>query len=278
MFNLVSNLGLIIGDLVPNKNKHWRLYLLLKQILIIAMADAITTDIIGKFDLLVTQYLNLYVRLFKCTLKFKHHKLTHYSRIMRKFGPLKFMSSIRFEAKHKEIKEASKVTTSRQNPSKTLAIKQQLKFCYRLVRNIGFSNDTFFGPSKLKVKESVDFMSFQNFLSPETFSNECYNWIRTCGTHYECGDTLNISKNHLTASFVKIKYLILSDANEVSFIYQKLNETKNNHVSGYELLNSPEWGFISHKDLVDYRAYKVHMMSDNKNYVSSYCIDNLTFE
>ncbi|XP_018300264.1 uncharacterized protein [Mycetomoellerius zeteki] len=36
-----------------------------------------------------------------------------YEKIMRTFGPLKNFSTMRFEAKHKQIKEYSKVTTFR---------------------------------------------------------------------------------------------------------------------------------------------------------------------
>ena len=104
---VVKNFCVIIGDLVEKKNLSWKLYLMLRKIVCITMADSLTEELIDNFDALVSKYLSLYLRIFKKTLKVKHHLLVHYSRIMRKFGPLNNMSTIRPEAKHKQIKETS---------------------------------------------------------------------------------------------------------------------------------------------------------------------------
>lgn len=50
--------------------------------------------------------------IFKEGLKPKLHFLTHYPRIMMEMCPLKHVSCMRFEAKHKEIKQSAKVVTS----------------------------------------------------------------------------------------------------------------------------------------------------------------------
>lgn len=69
----------------------------------------------------------------KTPLKPKHHYLLHYPRVMMKMGPLRYVSAIRFEAKHREIKQNAKIVTSRRNPSYTLALKQQLALTHRFV-------------------------------------------------------------------------------------------------------------------------------------------------
>lgn len=122
MHYLVKNLCLFVGDLIKSSNKYWQLYLIIRKIVCIAMADAINEEIIKNFEKLVFQYLTSYKQLFKCNFKFKHHILLHYPWIMRAFGPLKNMSSMRYEAKHKQIKETSKIFTSRKNPSYSLAV------------------------------------------------------------------------------------------------------------------------------------------------------------
>jgi len=59
---------------------------------------------------------------------------------MQQIGPLKYMLSIRFEAKHKELKQTANAITPRKNPAYSLAIKHQLQFNCRFISNKGFEN------------------------------------------------------------------------------------------------------------------------------------------
>ncbi|KAK0170479.1 hypothetical protein PV327_011413, partial [Microctonus hyperodae] len=81
---------------------------------------------------------SFYLKLFNEDLKPKFHYLIHYPRIMPLLGPLKFYSSMPFEAKHKTLKETAKITTSRRNPCHTIATKHQYQLCHRLLSRHGF--------------------------------------------------------------------------------------------------------------------------------------------
>lgn len=142
---LVENLNFIIGDLIPENNSMWKQYLLLSEILYTVSLSAISLDSLVRFNSLTHDYVSLNLKLFKTSLKVKHHQLLHYPRIMKTFGPLHNMSSIRYEAKHKQLKENSKVVSSRKNASYTLALKHQLQLCFRFVRNEGFSQRITYG-------------------------------------------------------------------------------------------------------------------------------------
>lgn len=120
MHYLVDNLIIFVGDLVPIGNPTWKLYLMMRLITNIALFDVLSDKIIDFFASTVSQYLKLYLELFESNLRLKHHNLLHYGQLMRRFGPLKYMSSIRFEAKHKMFKNNSKVVTSRKNAPYTL--------------------------------------------------------------------------------------------------------------------------------------------------------------
>ncbi|KYN22123.1 hypothetical protein ALC57_05487 [Trachymyrmex cornetzi] len=132
---LIENLNFIIGDLIPKNNCTWKLYLILSDILHITSISTITLENIERFNSLTSEYIKLNLKLFKTPLKIKHHHLVHYSRLMKKFGPLNNMSSIRYEAKHKQVKEYSKVITSRKNACYTLSLKHQLQLRSRFVHN-----------------------------------------------------------------------------------------------------------------------------------------------
>lgn len=55
----------------------------------------------------------------------KHHFITHYSTIIRTMGPLTHMKMIRYEAKHKALKNFSKHTRNFINVNKTIAKQHQ---------------------------------------------------------------------------------------------------------------------------------------------------------
>ena len=167
MLFLMRYLNLMIGDLIQKNNKHWKLEIMLRKIVILSFSDFLTNQDIDRFDKLVHDYLSLYIEIFKAPLKPKHHFLLHYARIMRLFGPLKCMSSMRCEAKHKIFKEMSNLITSRVNICHSLALKYQLQFCHRLVEEKGFTKIVEYGKSIAKISLVYKFPLFSNLLSKE---------------------------------------------------------------------------------------------------------------
>lgn len=75
----------------------------------------------------IFDHLNCIQRKLKITdtLTAKHHFMTHYVGIIRAMGPLKPMSMMRFESKHKVLKNFVKKTHNFRNINKSLAIKHQ---------------------------------------------------------------------------------------------------------------------------------------------------------
>lgn len=57
---------------------------------------------------------------------------------MLKSGPLIYLSSLRYESKHKQSKVSVNVVSSRVNITKTLAIKRQLQLSNRIMSSKGF--------------------------------------------------------------------------------------------------------------------------------------------
>lgn len=84
----------------------------------------------------------MYIRLFNKTLKPKHHFATHYPSLIKKHWPLRFLSSMRFEANHRLIKNYTKNTVSRKNLSYSIGRKLQYNFAYFLKSSIAL-NDSF---------------------------------------------------------------------------------------------------------------------------------------
>lgn len=79
---------------------------------------------------------------FKSSLIRKHHFMTHYARVIRAMGPIKAMSMIRKEAKHKVLKSYAAQTQNFTNITKTISERHQQHIC--MTKNI-FTNELHHG-------------------------------------------------------------------------------------------------------------------------------------
>ncbi|KAE8742016.1 hypothetical protein FOCC_FOCC012457, partial [Frankliniella occidentalis] len=77
-----------------------------------------------------THYLG---ELFNEPLEPKQHHMLHYRSIMLRAGPLVNLWCMRFESKQRELKDYVLITNSRIKLPLTVLIKNQLKFCHRLI-------------------------------------------------------------------------------------------------------------------------------------------------
>ncbi|XP_066595388.1 uncharacterized protein [Prorops nasuta] len=219
---LVANLGLLIGDLIPRDSKPWSLYLHLREIISIIMAPAFNTETLCYLSNLISRYHAIYLECFNDFLKPKYHILTHYPQIMKQMGPLKNLSCIRFEAKHKQLKDYAKVITSRRNPAYTIALKHQLQLCSRFLSDEGFSDRITIGPiSKCTLLKSKDYNSFKSILpilSDEYLITSC---VTINGTRYAPNLIVLLNSSSIIPTFGRIQYIICNNQ-EVFFVVKKL--------------------------------------------------------
>lgn len=120
-------LPLMIGDLISPDVKHWKLLVLLIEIVDLLFDSSFSTFDLDKLQNVIKTHHQLYILLYG-DLKPKHHFLVHYPSAIKKCGPLKFVWAMRFEAKHKDAKIYFNNITSRLNPAYTAAMKSS--FCF----------------------------------------------------------------------------------------------------------------------------------------------------
>lgn len=63
----LQSLGIIIGDLIPKKNKTWQLYIILRKMLSIIMTQEVTDEKISLLEKLISKHHKLYMNLFHDT-------------------------------------------------------------------------------------------------------------------------------------------------------------------------------------------------------------------
>ena len=116
MLCLTRYLGLIIGDLIPEKNTHWKFYRCLRKILGLLIAPQLTNDMILRLQNLIEKHNFLYLQPFGA-LKPKMHFLLHYGKVIQSNGPVNHFSAMKFERENKKIKEIATGTLSNINLS-----------------------------------------------------------------------------------------------------------------------------------------------------------------
>ena len=141
MWTFCHLLPIIIGDLVPRDNKHWKLICLLIEIMDILLRVKFDEKLLNVLSQKIEQHHALYIKLFGKTLKPKFHFLTHYPTAIKKMGPLRYIWCFRFESKHRELKMYTNNTNSRKNIPYSVGIKCSLKFCDRLLNKIGLKDE-----------------------------------------------------------------------------------------------------------------------------------------
>ena len=131
---LLRNIGVLIGDKVPDQNPFWKLVVGLKSILDIFDFLVINQGLIIILQKLIKQYLNRPSGIFPAnSIKPKHHFIIHYPEIIKRLGPLRNLSTMNCERENFDLKISSHVSFNRVNVKKTVAIKNQLQFSRRLL-------------------------------------------------------------------------------------------------------------------------------------------------
>ncbi|XP_065281874.1 uncharacterized protein [Dermacentor albipictus] len=117
----------IFGSSIPEGNKDWEVYLLLREILDMFLSDRLPLQSLSYLEIKVQEFLRSFVSRYPSVrLIPKMHYLIHYPRMISLFGPLKQLWCMRFEAKHQYFKSLATRIKNFRNICKTLAERHQL--------------------------------------------------------------------------------------------------------------------------------------------------------
>ena len=85
MWTMARNLPVMIGDLVPEGDRHWETFVTLLDILDMCMAPVVTEDMASHLSLLIRDHHETYIELYPdLPLLPKHHYIVHYPDWMKK--------------------------------------------------------------------------------------------------------------------------------------------------------------------------------------------------
>ena len=114
MLNLVLGFSVMVGDLVPENDSVWELYILLRKIVIFVGGLTFSSEEILFFETLIVEFLETFISCTGAALTHKFHNMIYYPTAIRQIGPLFHMWAMRCERKLKNV-------------CKTLATRFQMK-------------------------------------------------------------------------------------------------------------------------------------------------------
>ncbi|CAG9787096.1 unnamed protein product [Diatraea saccharalis] len=215
MLCFVRYFGLLLDDLIPENDHLFELYVTLRKIIDIVTSTALHKNSCELLKSLVSEHNTIYLHFSKKNLTPKFHFLLHYHDMLRKFGPLVSIWSMRYEAKHRISKLCANVSSSRRNICKTLAIKHQL------LLNYTFLNDDLYKLIETGVKKCICENKRQEIVEKlnivAQFIHKC-NWLIIKGTKYTSNMLLSLDVvNDYIPIFGLIENIYITDKNMVIF-------------------------------------------------------------
>lgn len=131
IFTFIYLFPLIIEGNIKNVDDPiWKTFLTLLEIIEIICAYEVDKSYLPYLDELINEYLMMRTLFFSdIKLRPKHHYLTHYPELIRSFGPLMLVWTLRFESKHKFFKRVFRTLGNYKNVTKSLTIKHELFQC-----------------------------------------------------------------------------------------------------------------------------------------------------
>lgn len=212
MLTLLRYFSILVGEFVPMENEYWKLYIKLRIIVEILSSTAIAKGTEELLQSNITEFNSLYLLLTNDTLKPKFHHLLHYHTALQKFGPLIFVWSMRFEAKHRISKIAARASFNRRNLTLSIAIKHQLKLNEMFLK--GKLDDIInTGPeTECNIFESQHITHTFNLPAVQKLTKT--SWAKVSTTHYSRDTILvySMSSEDDLVSFFKLTDIFVLDS------------------------------------------------------------------
>ena len=260
--------GLLIGDLVPDDDERWQLYVCLKSISEILSMRFFQRGCITLLKVLITEHHEMYIRFFR-NMKPKHHFLLHYPRIIKRIGPIINVWCMRCEAKHKPSKLGAQVTNSRVNIPYSVALKHQLQFSYNLQCNNFLKNEIRFGRTQLlsleKNPEVQKILPFDFKYDSTIYS---ISWLEIDSITYKASMILTTNYEDELPLFAAIVQIFMNSEKKFIYVAKKLETVGlNSHVGAYHITMTEKLIAISRDELFNNFPTSIHTAADGHFYL-----------
>ncbi|KAI7813834.1 hypothetical protein IRJ41_002408 [Triplophysa rosa] len=241
-WTLLRLLPLMIGSSIPENDPAWEILMDLKDIVELVVSTKFSDETLCYLESKIAEHRKLLAETFpNFSIRPKHHFVDHYPHLIRCFGPLVDLWTMRFEAKHSFFKKVVHGTHNFKNVLLSLATKHQQIFAYFLDGHSLFKPQLYV--EKLKVVETG--------LLDTT--------LRAAVTK-----KVSSTENMVLPEFYRIVSIIVVD-NSVSFISDKLSSWYLEHYRCFELVENihPEIDILDPESLNDLSPLLYNVLPHN---------------
>lgn len=262
---------MLIGQRVPPEEPAWQFLKDLKDIIEIIVCPIQTKESISYLQFKISEHRVLFKEVFpEHNLKPKHHYLEHYPHLIRQFGPLVALWSMRFESKHSFFKRVTRNIKCFKNILLSLAGKHQLHMAHNLQSCLNLKPSTVV--SKVSnVRADILNNSILLFLRQKSIHVDTVPFARTVtcnGVRYQCGMILVHGAIGGLPNFCEIIEMAILQ-NTLFFIVRRMSGWYIEHFRSFDLKRSPlkELELLELEELLDpypladYRVGGMHLVS-----------------
>lgn len=253
---LLRLLPLMIGHLVPENEASWEILMDLKEIVELVVSADLSDASLSFLERKIADHRELLRETFpELRLRPKHHFVEHYPQLIRCFGPLVELWTMRFEAKHSFFKKVAHDVRNFKNILLTLASKHQLMMAHYLsspslflpslsVQNIKtVSQCSLDIPQRNAVKKKYPHLEMLSLASD----------VHLHGTLFSEGMILSAGQcSGLPEFFKLVTVLVNYSGNKVSFLCRKLSSWYIEHLRCYEVSETTDIEILEPEDLNDH--------------------------
>ena len=222
MLTLIRHLPFIVGALIPEGDKHWACFLLLRKIVDIIMSPILPESISATLCLLIQEHHSMFVALYG------KENFILCSTILLKFLMLA-QWFVRGPCAMSFFKKASRLANFK-NVAQSVVNRHQRWFCYQLASSTGFLDPMLeCGPSvgghsnHSLLKEKVNSLQTKivRVLPGVSLDSAVFRptWVRREGVVYKANNCFLISgSDGLDPLFVKLDELLVISGNTLLFV------------------------------------------------------------
>lgn len=249
----------------PNIHEAWKCISTMLNIMKMCYSGTISDNNLTKLEKTIDNHLKIFIKCFKKPLKPKQHLLTHYPISVRKVGPLVHNSALKFEMKHKQLKDTMKNSCNFQNVPMSIANKIQ-KQCIFQRSYVDLKEHSAPKIIDNKFVQKFSYLShiFKNANDIRYVKNMKFN-----SNYYEDGLILK-NKEH----FEEIQKILIFE-NEFYFVCSRYNYARfDPFLNCIEITKAipNEWSLLKHNELEFKKTYEKIKMN-NLIFIIANCLE-----
>ncbi|KAE8752338.1 hypothetical protein FOCC_FOCC000810 [Frankliniella occidentalis] len=194
----------------PENDPVWEFYLTLRDIVAILFAPEFVPGTEEMLHVLIQEHHTMYQELFRAHFQPKFHYWLHYSHLMTVVGPLLPISTMRWEGKHREMKQVARATSSRINLRKTVLLKCMLKLAYRFLSGDGLRVEFQVGKTVPVRRQIIDPEGILEhyILNANAKIFITSEWLTVCGVYFRVGMVVHTSYDNKYPCFAVIDKIV----------------------------------------------------------------------